>query len=73
MITNNTPYPYLKTIKKFITMEDKNYTPITESEVLTDATLNEIEAGSSCESCTKSCQPGNQNAGNVNTQSNSRE
>ncbi len=40
-----------------------NFASITESQILDDAQMNAIEAGSSCElSCKKSCQPGNQNS-----------
>ncbi len=39
------------------------FASIKESQILDDAQLNAIEAGSSCEqSCKKSCQPGNQNS-----------
>lgn len=45
--------------------DEMKFKPISDTEIMTDAMLDEIEAGS-CSSCTKACQPGNQNAGNGN-------
>ncbi|MDR0661735.1 MAG: hypothetical protein LBG19_13325 [Prevotellaceae bacterium] len=51
-------------------MDEKQIEPIDQTEFLTDEMLDEIEAGG-CTSCEKACQPGNQNAGNINDEKDS--